>query len=184
MQKTTPKIRSEVEVAWRARESRARQKRRNAPGEWFERERVAAVVEAYIARHDRQYDSTTGGNYATVASLSGRDHLAAESGFSVRTLYRILGGRPGWRRRITPNGLTNISIMGHERFLSIDTVDRLFCAMNCVHLFHVAGADGGFADVYLYPSSIEPEIEPEFDVIIGTTNRRGHAVEVAERIAA
>lgn len=174
MHKTAPKKASATEVAWRARDSRARLKRRNEPGNWIERERVAPILLDYIERHDRRFDSkalsdkTLGGSRhasSSAGSTSGREYVAAESGMNVRSLWRYLGARPCVYVR---NG--RVAFEGAERFLSIDTVDRLFVAMNCVDLFHVEpsypGASDGFADVYFHPTVLEAEVEDDLEVAL------------------
>jgi hypothetical protein len=45
-------------------------------------------------------------------------------------------------------------IEGPGKYLTLDIVDRLFCGMECVHLFHVSAEEGGFADVYLHESVV------------------------------
>lgn len=167
LQKKTP---SAFEVKYRERDSRARKKaRQTEPGRWVERERVVPVVLAWIDRHDREHASkviskavvskkpTMGdtGISENVGSTTGRSRLCFAANLSDRGLWRLLFARPKW---VAPRKNRVGSVAEGERFVSIDTVDRLFVAMDCVNLFYLSREDGGFADVYFHPAIVDAPV--------------------------
>lgn len=110
-----------------------------ASNEHFPAARVAPVLQAWVDAHDAK----------TLCGFGGRELLSQRSGVPVRSLWRILnhdhtytvrrGGKPP---REVPNA----------QYVKLDTVDALFCAMECVGLFHrdpsTPGGVDGFADIY------------------------------------
>lgn len=165
MSYTTPKKNvSEVERIYRARESRARKKHRNHPAEWVETERVRPVLRAWLTAFERENNANavTGTKMgSSVGSIGAREALAFRAGLSVRTLWRILDAPPKYNTRADRPPVWE----GGERFLSLDTVDRLFLAMGCEGLFHVqptnAEKTDGFADVYFHPSIMDDAEQSE-----------------------
>jgi hypothetical protein len=118
------------------------------PADYIAAGRVEVVVRDYLDRHPG-------------VDL---ESLAARSSVPARTIYRILrNDHPFWNSKIGAWSL-------NATVLRLDTVDRLFCAMNCVGLFHVGADDGGFADVYFHPSIIDV-VEIDDDEVVGAAWR-------------
>ena len=125
------------------------------PGRYVAAHRIRPLIAAWIIEHDtvHSYAALHGlawGKTVEVAlrvqPMSGRDALSFRAGMSRRTIDRILNCDPDAPR----NKAT--------RWVSIDTVDRLFVAMGCSELLYrdPSRPDGvdGFADVYFHPAVI------------------------------
>jgi len=74
--------------------------------------------------------------------------LSARSGVNPRVINRILHGP-------SPSELDKHNATGE--WVTLRIVDKLFCAMNCIHLFPLPPERGGFSDVYFHESVIDPE---------------------------
>lgn len=95
---------------------------RNRSRGFYPRERVAATVTEWLNRNN----------------VSQRD-LCRTSGVAERNLYRLLNG---------PSNIELETSRASGQHVTLTTVDRLFCAMDVLHLFHLAPEDGGYADLY------------------------------------
>lgn len=157
--RTLPKQRTPIEVAWHTRDSRARKKKRYEPGFWVERERVQAVLERWIREFEaRKPRNDTWRGVGNDTGLSGREALAESAGISIRTLYRLLGGRGiSVHPPRTPNGLPYFS--GCERFVSVYTVDQIMTRIGWQHILY-ADPPEGFADVYFHPTIVDAAEDP------------------------
>ncbi len=144
-------------AAW---EERAEQRNRDRPGHYIERARVAPLVEAWLEDYRAKNDVLHGANVCwgkntktqRVQSMGAMEALSFITGITTRQLAQIRGvGEP----RLRPKGPSRTpTIEGPGKYLTLDIVDRLFCGMECVHLFHVPAEEGGFADVYLHESVV------------------------------
>jgi hypothetical protein len=123
--------------------------------DFFPTARVAPVLAAWIERYEAETQRDTLGGWARPAEgaptcpVGARDWLAAETkridpkgeGVSLRGLWRYMNGErllANRRREIVPA----------SRAIPLAKVDLLFCAMRCVHLFHLPPEAGGFSDLY------------------------------------
>lgn len=133
------------------------------PGQWIATHRVRPVIAEWLLRFERENDarpsaqtirtgtSVSDGISTGPGSAGARDTLAHRCGVSQRLIYRILSGDPD-----TKNG---------SRYLSIDTVDRLFVGMDCVALFYREPTNetqsDGFADVYFHSTILDAPVPAE-----------------------
>jgi len=132
------------------------------PGQYVQTHRVRAVVAGWLHRFEIENAAVRSAcgprsDYSeSVGSAGSRDVLAARAGVSTKMLSRILSGRHDSE--------------GGSRWLSIDTVDRLFCAMDCVGLFHRHPTNeirsDGFADVYFHPAIVGDDVAAEAAVVV------------------
>jgi len=127
------------------------------PGRYIETHRVRPIIAAWLHRFEIENDAQKTRNAsrtihsASVGSNGSRDTLASMAGVSPRLLTRILCGRTDG-----PSG---------SNVLAVETVDRLFCAMDCVALFYREPTNelqsDGFADVYFHAAIVGEGVAEE-----------------------
>lgn len=136
----------------RAFEDRADIEVEKAPGHWIARERVIPVLEQWIKEWDDRHPITN--NVGNIGALGA---LSVATGVNERQIWRIMKQKePHIRSKKQSKDTTkrSLSVDGSKEFLTLDMVDRLFCGMDCVHLFHLSPEQGGFSDVYLHESIV------------------------------
>ena len=95
----------------------------------FPRERVARVLEEWAERWNAEK-----GNFEGKGAL---EALSSRTGLSPRLVYRVRYGASDSER-------------GEGEQLSWNVVDKLFCAIGCVHLVALPPEQGGFSDIYFH----------------------------------
>jgi hypothetical protein len=123
---------------------RARTKQRLNPGQWIERARVAPILEAWLADHKANFDSTGSGGMISfghkrdipgwLPAAGGQDVLSSMTRVSTRQIYGI--------------------IHGDAILVSLNVVDRLLTGLDMVHLFYMPPEAGGFSDVYFHEAVV------------------------------
>lgn len=109
----------------------------------FPRDRVSVVVRRFLDEFRAARPLNQGGDYGRGSSefyMGAMAWLAWKSGVPERSIHRVVYGPS--RSEIEQSRATG-------EHVTLKIVDRLFCAMNCVHLFVLPAEQGGFADVYL-----------------------------------
>jgi len=126
-------------------QERAENTQRHNPGQWIERVRVAPILEAWLADHKANFDSTGSGGMISfgykrkipgwMPAAGAQDVLSSMTKVSTRQIYGI--------------------IHGDAILVSLNVVDRLLTGMDMVHLFYMPPEAGGFADVYFHPQVMQ-----------------------------
>jgi len=103
--------------------------------------RVAPVVRRWIDAYNWEQNQGQSGRMTNENQGGAQKALAVMADVSERAIYRILkgGDTGGWSR--------------------LDTVDRIYTAIGCIHLFHrtVEEDPNGLADVYFHEAVMDPE---------------------------
>ncbi len=120
---------------------------------WYPRDRVADVLHRWCDEW-RITRPAQGGEYGVAnpnTQMGALEWLVENSGVPHRSIYRIMHGPSEYERardrsKSNTNRTKKESTYGTN--VSHASVDKLFCAMGMLHLYHLPPEEGGFADLY------------------------------------